>query len=154
MRSTEKTCTAVILVWAGLSLGGNLIAAPAKFQVSSLTIAQLVSVGRAQFAWLGLAELGFATALLALALITRRRPSWVLAASITLLFIQQFAITPILQARSDMMQVGTTPPESHIHLVFVALEVVKFLCLVISGWHGLPTFAPSGDPQPASSPGP
>lgn len=154
MRRTEKTCTAVILVWAGLSLGGNLIAAPAKFQVSSLSIAQLVSVGRAQFAWLGLAELGFATAVIALTLITRRRPSWTLATSIALLFVQQFAITPILQARSDMMQVDAMPPESHIHLIFVALEVVKFLCLVISGWHGLSTFAPSGDPQPASSPGP
>lgn len=154
MKSTEKTCMAVILVWAGLSLGGNLIAAPAKFQVGSLSVAQLVSVGRAQFAWLGLAELVFATVLITLALIARRRPHWALIVSIALLFIQQFAITPILQARSDMMQAGATPPESHIHLVFVALEVAKFLCLVISGWYGLTTCAPSVARQPASSPTP
>ena len=51
-------CIAIGLafVWAGLSLGGNLIAAPAKFQVADLPLPIALQVGRAQFTWLGNAE--------------------------------------------------------------------------------------------------
>lgn len=154
MRRVQDLIAAVILVWAGLSLGGNLIAAPAKFQVSGLSMVQLVTVGRAQFAWLGLVELIFAAALIMLALVTRRMPHWALGTALVLLFIQQFMMTPVLQARSDMMQLGAVPPESQIHLAYVALEVIKFICLATAGWRGLANFCASGDRQPANSPSP
>ncbi len=50
-------------LWAGVVLGGSLIVAPAKFQVPSLTIPQLLEVGQAQFYWVGNAEIIFAVLL-------------------------------------------------------------------------------------------
>ena len=59
------------LLWAGLSLGGNLIAAPAKFQVSDLGLALALQVGRAQFTWLGYAEWVFLATLAVVGFLVR-----------------------------------------------------------------------------------
>lgn len=122
---------ALTLLWAGLSLGGNIIAAPAKFQVESLTTTELLQVGRAQFAWLGVTEMVLSGALILALLLARQRPTWTLVVAIVLLAVQQLIWQPALQARSDLMQAGVTPEESHLHLIFVVAEIAKF-CLLLS----------------------
>lgn len=123
----------VMLVWAGLALGGNIIAAPAKFQVDSLTLSQLLRVGRAQFAWLGVAELVFAifTILLCLFAVWRLRILGLLA--VGLFGLQHFGLQPILEARTDMIVSGEQASEGMPHLIFIALEIAKTAFLALGG---------------------
>ncbi len=117
------------LLWAGLSLGGNLIAAPAKFQVSDLGLALALQVGRAQFAWLGYAEWVFLVVLL-VACVTVRLPVYAFyLIPVVLFLIQQFWVMPRLNARSDIIIAGEMPVESNLHVVFIVLEILKFLTL-------------------------
>ena len=51
------------LVWAGVVIGGSLIAAPAKFRVPSLTSTTALEVGRAQFSWIGVSEAAMCNAI-------------------------------------------------------------------------------------------
>lgn len=51
-------------VWAGVVIGGSLVAAPARFQAPSFTPDVALEVRRAQFAWLGVTEVILCVALL------------------------------------------------------------------------------------------
>ena len=66
---------ALPLLWAGVSLGGNLVAAPAKFQVAALEMPVALQVGRAQFTWIAYIEWAIPAAVLAASLIQLKRPS-------------------------------------------------------------------------------
>jgi len=123
----------VMLVWAGLALGGNIIAAPAKFQVDSLTLSQLLLVGRAQFAWLGNAELVFASVTILLCVFTEGRMRILGLLAVALFGIQQIGLQPMLEARTDLIISGAPAPEGVLHLVFVALEIAKTGLLALGG---------------------
>lgn len=132
LRSSTLAPT-LTLLWAGVSLGGNIIAAPAKFQVQSLTTVELLQIGRAQFAWLGIAEIAIAAGLVLTLIFARQRPCWTLFVALVLLAVQQGIWQPALQARSDLMVSGGTPDESHLHLIFVVAEIAKFFLLLAAG---------------------
>ena len=117
------------LLWAGLSLGGNLIAAPAKFQVSDLGLALALQVGRAQFTWLGYAEWVFLVVLLVAGVMVRLPVYAFYLIPVVLFLIQQFWVMPRLNARSDIIIAGEMPVESNLHVVFIVLEILKFLTL-------------------------
>ena len=117
------------LLWAGLSLGGNLIAAPAKFQVSDLELALALQVGRAQFTWLGYAEWVFLVVLLVAGVMVRLPVYAFYLIPVVLFLIQQFWVMPRLNARSDIIIAGEMPVESNLHVVFIVLEILKFLTL-------------------------
>lgn len=121
------------VLWAGLALGGNLIAAPAKFQVEALSVAELLVVGRAQFAWLGVAELALAAAILLTLMLRRQRPGWLLLVAFAVFAVQQLGLQPRLQARSDLLIAGQAAGESVLHLVFIAAEIVKIGLLLCAG---------------------
>ncbi|GHB40015.1 hypothetical protein GCM10007094_31620 [Pseudovibrio japonicus] len=125
-------------LWAGVVLGGSLIVAPAKFQVASLTIPQLLEVGRAQFQWVGIAEIIFA-ALLILPLFyppIREKLSLgakcFLLAALAALIVQQGFVMPPLSERTQSLIVGEPVGSSYLHLVFVAVEILKISMLVAS----------------------
>lgn len=122
-------------LWAGVSLGGNLIAAPAKFQVSELTTAQLLRVGRAQFDWLGSAEWALLAAAVAVLAWRRCRPSPLMVMLVVVFLCQQWWLHPLLQARTNVILSGGTPPPGLGHLVFVLTEISKFVLLCVIGWH-------------------
>ncbi|MEL6683155.1 MAG: hypothetical protein AAFQ09_10995 [Pseudomonadota bacterium] len=114
-----------------MSLAGNLIAAPAKFQVSDLTLPVALQVGRAQFGWIGIAE-WVVTALIILAVfIHLRLPPALLVSAIGIFVIQQLWLQPQLQARSDLIVAGGAAPDSHLHLIYAVLETLKCGLLVL-----------------------
>ena len=117
------------LLWAGLSLGGNLIAAPAKFQVSDLGLALALQVGRAQFTWLGYAEWVFLATLAVVGFMVRLPVYAFYLVPMMLFLIQQIWIMPRLNARTDMIIAGEMPVESNLHIIFIVLESLKFLTL-------------------------
>ena len=130
----EPPVTAILaLIWAGVSLGGNLIAAPAKFTVEALTLPVALQVGRAQFGWIGYAEWLLLAAIAVSAVWHKRLPALPLALAIGLFIGQYFAIQPALQAQSDVVIAGGTQPASSLHLVYVMAELAKFVLLTGSG---------------------
>ena len=121
------------LVWAGVTIGGSLIAAPSKFQAPSPTLAQVLEVGRAQFFWLGVAEgllcLGLIGALALRAAGTRQ---W-MGAPILVFGMQWLILMPLLDERTVRRIAGEPVGDSHLHLVFIVLEIVKVAALVAVG---------------------
>lgn len=120
-----KTHTSLLLIWAGLAMGGNLIAAPAKFQVDALSTAELLQVGRAQFEWLGWAETGLALLVLLACALARHLPRWPVLAALAVFALQQGVLQPLLEARSDVIIGGGAATSSHLHIVFIAAEMLK-----------------------------
>ena len=72
------------LVWAGVTIGGSLIAAPAKFGAPSLDLPTALEVGRAQFFWVGIAEGALCAALVGAFVFRPPVARWWLAAPVLL----------------------------------------------------------------------
>ncbi len=117
------------LLWAGVSLGGALIAAPAKFQAPSLTLPVALEVGRAQFRWVGYGEWGLCIAfVLSLFLLGGLNWRWALI-PLALFAIQQFAVMPPLDARTLQVIAGDVVEKSSLHIIYIVLEFLKFFSL-------------------------
>lgn len=116
-------------LWAGVALGGSLVAAPAKFRAPSLTLEVALDVGRAQFLWLGLTEALLCAALLiGLVCVDDRRWRWPLLAT-GILAVQRLIIMPPLDVRTLQVIAGEPAPPSSLHVIYIAAEIVKFLLL-------------------------
>ncbi|MCA8895687.1 MAG: hypothetical protein ACK4HG_01220 [Agrobacterium albertimagni] len=134
--SGPSIAPALALLWAGIVLGGSLIAAPAKFQAPSLSFPVALDVGRAQFLWIGITE-GVLCAAFLLAQIIGGGVNWKLAAvPFLLLLAQRFIIMPPLDARTLQFIAGQSVGESYLHLVFIAMEIIKLLVLFAIAWVG------------------
>ena len=128
---------ALTLLWAGLVLGGSLIAAPAKFQAATSSLPVALDVGRAQFLWIGIAE-GVLCAAFLLAQVFVGGVNWKLAAApIFLLLMQRYVIMPPLDARTLQVIAGESAGGSHLHIVFIVMEVIKVIVLFAITWIGL-----------------
>ncbi|MEM1237437.1 MAG: hypothetical protein AAGI10_10740 [Pseudomonadota bacterium] len=120
----------VAALWAGALLGGSFIAAPAKFTVEALALPELLAVGQAQFQALAVAELLLAIVLVGVAIWRRPVRWWLVLVPVIIFAEQQLMIYPALDARTEARIAGQAVGESHLHLIYVALEGVKFLSLV------------------------
>ena len=127
---------ALMNIWAGVSLGGNLIAAPAKFQAQTLSLPIALDVGRAQFHWVGVGELALCLLFLItlLFLFKNFQLKWYLTLLPVVIFaIQRLMIMPLLDARTLLVISGGSVDSSTLHLVFITLEILKFTTLVLLG---------------------
>ena len=118
-------------LWAGASLAGNLVAAPAKFQVEALELSVALQVGRAQFSWIGIVEWVFVVLIVAILVLRVRTPPVLLFLAVMIFLSQQFWLQPLMEARSDLLISGQSVPDSHLHVVFAGLEALKFLALLM-----------------------
>lgn len=138
MRHLTGFAAAFALIWAGLSLGGNLIAATAKFQASGLPMQALLLVGRAQFDWLSAAEWLFAGAVIGLALVRARGAVLFLFLLPVVIFLgQELLIMPALDERTLRIIAGETVAPSNLHFGFIAAELLKFAILCAAGIRGI-----------------
>lgn len=134
--------SAAAFLWAGVVLGGSLIAAPAKFQVADLSLPVALQVGRATFSWIALAELGFACILcitLAGATVLKKqqcpRALGILTAlAISLFAAQWLVVMPLLSARTDAIVAGSAVGQSYSHFIYIGLELAKVLVLISIGF--------------------
>ncbi|MBW4707467.1 hypothetical protein KX928_06675 [Roseobacter sp. YSTF-M11] len=134
---TVRAFVALSFLWAGVSLGGNLIAAPAKFTVETLPLPLALQVGRAQFHWLGYAEVILALMLVAMSPRITRRSGLTMLVALCALAAQQGVLLPQLSARTDLIVSGQTPAGTSPHLIFVCAEAVKFAALIATGCFAL-----------------
>ncbi|WP_147107767.1 hypothetical protein [Tateyamaria sp. syn59] len=132
---TLRFLTILVLIWAGGCIGGNLVAAPAKFTVDALELPLALQVGRAQFAWIGYVEWAFLAAIAVVTVLSRTRPPALIVIATALFLVQQLGVQPMLEARSDLIIAGAPYSDATgRHLIFVALEVSKVVCLIAAGW--------------------
>ena len=124
---------AIALIWAGVSLGGNLIAAPAKFFETDLSMLILLQVGHAQFLWLGYTEWVLMIFLVIICLFNRTKTLFLLAIPVLILVIQQIVLMPALNERTFSLIAGEPVGPSSLHRVFILLECAKLLALVVIG---------------------
>ncbi|RIJ20812.1 hypothetical protein D1224_14135 [Henriciella barbarensis] len=117
-----------VCIWLGAAIGANLIAAPAKFTVTALNTADLVSVGRVQFTYVGYMELvmgGLATACILIATKPRGLGYGVtiaaFIAAILIVLAQRFYIHPAL----------ISEPSAFLHRTYVSLEIIKVAALAV-----------------------
>ena len=125
------------LIWAGVCLAGNLVAAPAKFQVKHLDRATALRVGRAQFQWVGYVEWG----LLGLIILGmgqyEGRMFLFMSLPMFLFACQKIVLTPRLQAHTNRVLEDEDTPRSTLHRVFIICEVIKFMALLLIPTHAL-----------------
>lgn len=136
MSSTAAAVTsAVVFCWLGMVLAISFIEAPLKFRAPGITIALGLGIGRLVFRALNVAEGVLAlTALLAVVFggPTPAVLGLVVAVSAILLF-QVAAVRPPLSRRTDRVLAGEQLPRSRAHYAYVALELVKVVCLLVLG---------------------
>jgi len=138
MRNLMGIAAAVALIWAGLSLGGNMIAATAKFQAPGLPMQALLQVGRAQFDWLSGAEWLFAGAVTVSALVWARGAVLLLLLLPVAIFLgQEILIMPTLEERTLRIIAGEPVAPSSLHFGFIAAELLKFAILCVAGVWGV-----------------
>ncbi|MDJ0684639.1 MAG: hypothetical protein QNJ84_08060 [Alphaproteobacteria bacterium] len=129
---TDTLVPAFALIWAGVSLGGSLVAAPAKFRAPSLDLPTALEVGRAQFRWIGVTEAVLCVGLI-LSLLASSNPNWPwMAAPILIFGIQRLLVMPTLDTRTVAVINGNRAGETPLHGAFIALEIVKFSTLTLS----------------------
>lgn len=118
-------------LWAGVVLGISFIAQPAKFGAAGLSRAVALSVGRRIFRAMHWAEGALALATLASALGGGLARLY-LPLLCALILIGQVGIAmPRLSKRVDAILGGQPLAKSLDHVVFAALELIKFLALIV-----------------------
>lgn len=125
-------------VWLGAVLGISFLETPLKFRAPGMTIALGLGIGRLVFRALNVAEFVLAAALTAAVLAGARGlgadPATLLLIALwALLGIQVAALRPRLNARTDVVVAGGSPPRSHLHLAYIALEATKVVLLPVLG---------------------
>ena len=122
------------MLWAGLALGLSFVSAVIKFQVPELPREAAFALGKYSFTVTNRIELVLALLLL-VALVVRRPRGINRLTGITsgivvgILALQTAWLMPVLVERIDVIIAGGTPPSSSLHIVYVAIELVKIAAL-------------------------
>lgn len=120
--------------WAGAVVAISFMEAPLKFGAPNLTREVALEVGHIVFDALNKLEIAVAI-VFALTLVFSRDRRVVLTFGLAalILLIQTVVLFPILDERTLAMARGETVPESSLHLIYIALEVVKLISLLVLG---------------------
>lgn len=134
----ELVQVGVPFTWLGAVLGISFLETPLKFRAPGITVALGLGIGRLVFRALTVAELVLAAALTTAVIagvagVGADAVTAVLVALWVLLAVQVGVLRPRLNGRTRMILAGETPPRSHLHLAYIALEGVKVVLLVILG---------------------
>ncbi|MCY4600935.1 MAG: hypothetical protein OXF27_13565 [Acidobacteria bacterium] len=150
MRGRATLLPVLALVWAGVTIGGSLIAAPAKFGAPSIDMATALAVGREQFFWIWIAEGALCAALIGALVFRAVAARWWMWPPVAVFALQQLVLVPLLDARTVRTIAGESVPESNLHLVFTVLEFLKVGALVAAGIAALRSAPPEALRRPAS----
>src|SRR5690606_25580361 len=110
--------------------------APLKFTAPGITLELGLAIGRLVFFWLNKVELLMAVLWGIGFLILRPRGKFLMFAGgviVLILLAQTFWLLPVLDIRAEAVIAGTEAPGSSAHIIYIAVEVVKFILLPIIG---------------------
>jgi len=132
----------IVFLWGGLSLGGALIVAPAKFQAPNVSRLTALQVGKIQFAWLHRAEKLLLLSLFLCVFLANKNHfsinKYWFYLPVIIFLIQIYKVQPVMHERTvSIINGGDVFASSKAHVVFIVLEVSKFLSLLGVGIYGL-----------------
>lgn len=135
--SIVRTPVALICIfgWVGFVCAISFLEAWLKFRAPGVTLPIGLGIGRLVFAALNRVELVLAAAILIDLVRAPQRRSQILLFAIPalLLLAQTFWLLPTLDARAEVVIRNGPAPPSQLHLVYVAMEVVKVVALLVTG---------------------
>lgn len=129
---------ACVFGWLGMVLAISFLEAPLKFRAPGVTLRIGLGIGRLVFRALNAVEAALGVVVV-VALIAGHASAGAIAAAlvaVAALAVQLVAVRPALTRRSDAVLAApddAPPPRSHVHLVYVALEIVKVVALIVAG---------------------
>ncbi|SCD21253.1 putative membrane protein [Proteiniphilum saccharofermentans] len=131
-----------IFLWIGFVCAISFMEAWVKFRAPGVTLPLGLGIGSLVFKALNKAEWVFAI-LMAVDLFLLHRgmginlPRVLFLIALLILIIQTLWLLPALDARIPLYQQGLEVPSSPLHFYYVGTEVVKVICLFITGIHFL-----------------
>lgn len=131
-----------IFLWIGFVCAISFMEAWVKFRAPGVTLPLGLGIGSLVFKALNKAEWVFAI-LMAVDLFLLHRgmginlPRVLFLIALLILIIQTLWLLPALDARIPLYQQGLEAPSSPLHFYYVGTEVVKVICLFITGIHFL-----------------
>lgn len=126
----------VTFLWIGFVSAISFMEAWLKFQANGITLSLGLGIGQLVFGALNKVEWIFAIAILVQYLNSRKFFSFSLGfyyISFSILILQTFWLLPDLDARAELIIQGQIVPSSYLHFYYIALEVIKVICLTIFG---------------------
>lgn len=108
-----------------------------KFRAPGITMPLGLGIGRLVFNALNKVEWILAI-VIAVNLFTAKsfefqQSTFLWGAAVIILLLQSFWLLPALDARAELHIQGQQVPSSSLHIYFVAMELVKVLCLILFG---------------------
>ncbi|MFD3459850.1 hypothetical protein ACFWVM_09095 [Nocardia fluminea] len=135
MSTASAVAIAVVFVWLGMVSAISFIEAPLKFRAPNVTLVIGLGIGRLIFRALNIVETVWATILVVTLLLGLPGTDATVAVTIAVLAlaVQVIVVRPQLTRRTDAVLAGLDAPRSHVHYVYIALEVVKTIALLVGG---------------------
>jgi hypothetical protein len=127
--------TAATFTWLGMVLAISFLEAPLKFRAPGVTTVIGLGIGRLVFRALNVAEVVLAVVVAAAVLVAGVTAGVGVAIGVlvVLLLAQLLLVRPRLNRRSDRVLAGEDLPRSRLHLVYIALELLKVAALLVLG---------------------
>jgi len=131
-RMHNRLIYSALVLYAGVALGVDFIATPAKFLAPDLSLAVALQVGRATFHAFNLVEWVAVAFLVFWALVARPAGQWwlVLGATAVILAAETVWLLPLLDERVEIIRRGGATRPSHLHTVYIAFEALKIAALL------------------------
>lgn len=126
----------MVFLWVGFVSAISFMEAWLKFQANGITLSLGLGIGQVVFGALNKVEWVFALGILLQYISSRNLLSFSLGfyyISFCILILQTFWLLPDLDARADLIIQGQMVPSSYLHFYYIALEVIKVICLTIFG---------------------
>lgn len=132
---------AVVFVWLGMVLGISFLETPLKFRAEGMTVQLGVAIGRLVCRALNIAEGFFAIVLVTCAAIGSSARSVTTVVALAVLCAALIAGALVLRPRMDHRLARTATgaatshrmPRNQLHLLYVALELLKAIALLVLG---------------------
>jgi len=126
---------AASFTWLGMVLAISFIEAPIKFRAPGVTLQIGLGIGRLVFRALNAVELVLAAVIVAASIGGEpgRDLTGAVSVAVVVLATQLVAVRPFLTRRSDRVLAGEDGGGSRVHLVYIALELVKIAALIAIG---------------------
>ncbi len=132
----DRSAACIAMIWLGMVLGISFLEAPVKFMAPSVTREIGLDIGRYVFGVFNKVECVFALVIAIMSIITRRKHLSLVPLGLAWLSLalQTTWLLPVLEARTEVIIQGQTPPPSVSHTIYVVLEVIKAVSLTAYGF--------------------
>lgn len=126
-----------LFIWIGFVGAISFMEAWLKFRAEGVTLSIGLNIGKIVFQALNKMEWAFfiiilSELMLRKAKITTTRILYLFIPAVALI-LQSFWLLPVLNERADLLIQGQSLASSNIHFVYVAVEIVKIVCLFVFG---------------------